>query len=139
MAEQLWNASLPSGAAPDTRILGGREAESRGEKACLSRPQSQLTFRLYFRDGRRRTIQYFNFVESEYESGRLRIYCHECTITILGRRLQEADDFLAEHKVYAFVEQHDNEFRVEANKETYIEKITISPPNLNALTRNPAG
>jgi hypothetical protein len=94
-----------------------------------------MMFRLYFRDGRRRNIQYFNLVQSEYHSGMLRIYCQECTVTILGRRLQEANDLLSEHRAYAFVEQHDNEFRVEAGKEPYIDKITVGPANLSALTR----
>jgi len=93
---------------------------------------------LFFRDGRRRSIQYFNLVEHEYQSGLLRVYCHECTVTILGRRLQEMDDLLSEHKVYAFVEQHKSEFRAEANQEPFIDKITIGTANLSALGRNPS-
>lgn len=139
MADPLWSASPQPGATPGTRIVEAREAENQGEKACLSRPHAQMMFRLYFRDGRRRNIQYFNLVESEYQSGILRIYCHECTVTIMGRRLQEADALLSEHRAYAFVEQHENEFRVEANKESYIEKITVGPANLSALTRTVAG
>src|SRR5258705_443561 len=93
MADQSWSARAQSG-LPDTRISGtGDTAEDR--EACITRPHPQLTVRLYFRDGRRRSIQYFNVVQSEYQSGLLRLYCHECTITLLGRRLQEADDKLA--------------------------------------------
>jgi hypothetical protein len=44
---------------------------------------------------------------------------------------------ISEHKVYAFVEQHKSEIRAEANQEPYIDKITIGPPNLEALGRNP--
>jgi hypothetical protein len=136
MADPLWNVSSSSGAAPDTRILGAGDPEQGGEKACLSRPQAQLMFRLYFRDGRRRSIQYFNLVQHEYQSGMLRIYCHECTVTILGRRLQEMDDLLSEHRAYTFVERHKNEFLAAAS-EPYIEKISIGPPNLDALGRLP--
>jgi hypothetical protein len=138
MADQVWSVSPQPGAAPDTRILGAGDPEQGGEKACISRPQAQLMFRLYFRDGRRRSIQYFNLVEHEYRSGVLRIYCHECTVTLLGQRLQEMDDMLSEHRAYAFVERHKNEFRV-AEGEPYIEKISIGPSNLDALGRNPAG
>ena len=139
MAEQLWNVSPQSGESPDTRIMGAADKEQGGEKACISRSQPQLMFRLYFRNGRRRSIQYFNLVEPEYQSGMLKLYCHECTITILGRRLQEMNDLLSEHRAYAFVEQHDNEFRVEAKKEPYIDKISIGPANLEALGRTMAG
>jgi hypothetical protein len=138
MADQLWSVSPPAGNAPDTRILGAGDTENRGEEACLSRAVPQLMFRLYFRDGRRRSLQYFNLVEQEYQSGMLRIYCHECTVTILGRQLREMDDKLAEHKVYAFVERHKNEF-LAAESEPYIEKISLGPANLDALGRNPAG
>src|SRR5215510_7953321 len=110
MADPLWSANPQPGATPGTQIMGAGATENRGEKACISRPQAQLMFRLYFRDGRRRSMQYFNLVQHEYQSGVLRIYCHECTVTILGRRLQEMDDLLSEHRAYAFVERHKNEF-----------------------------
>ena len=138
MAEQSWSVSPPAGIAPDNRIKGAGDSESQGDEACLSRAQPQLMFRLYFRDGRRRSIQYFNLVEHEYRSGMLRIYCHECTVTILGQRLKEMDDKLSEHKVYAFVEQHKSEFLV-AESKPYIDKISIGPANLDALGRMPAG
>ena len=53
MADPLWSANPQPGATPGTRIIGVGEAENRVEKACISRPQAQMMFRLYFRDGRR--------------------------------------------------------------------------------------
>ena len=138
MTDQVWNGRPQPGGPPGTRIIGTGDAAIPEDKACLTRAQPQLMFRLFFRDGRRRSIQYFNLVEHEYQSGLLRVYCHECTVTILGRRLQEMDDLLSEHKVYAFVEQHKSEFRAEANQEPFIDKITIGTANLSALGRNPA-
>jgi hypothetical protein len=138
MADQSWSARPQPTGLPDTRIVGTGDAGDGENEACITRPHAQLMFQLRFQGGRRRSIQYFNVVQHEYQSGLLRIYCHECTITILGRRLQAMDDKLVEHKVHAFVEQHANEVKVELMQKPYIEKIAIGPPNLAALGRSPA-
>ena len=129
MADRLWSDRQEDGGQPHEAHPGKQD------EPWTTRERPQLMFRMFFKDGSRRAVQYFNIVQHEYQSGMVRIYCHECTITILGQRLQKLDDLLTEHKICTIIEQHISAFLAEGR--TYIEKISLGPPNLETLGRLP--